>query len=338
MSAVRPMLAAPRSPSTALEAVKNATGGFDVDAFHVMDERDNALIADEILNGAGSSKFVYDFKIAGGGNVSGITVIGARHLAAHYGALKHRLVASVQKTGRLFQFTSFPAEGMPMSVSCAVIPDLEDEPDFYGAVVEIQDVKTGNSIQIERRENRFEKKSGGGEFERQHYATIAQSKAYRNAILALIPQDVQLRWKEQMLKLGKNETITGSVIEEKRSGILKFATKNALPVDRQALGDLGMDQISGLSEAAKENVGAFVNAAKALGILTEQGDPETGELPPKTAQIEHKQKVPAPDKKAEPAKAEAAKDGTAADALATQQQGQSEPDGRPAPPRLFSDE
>lgn len=337
MSVARPMLATPRSSSTALEAVKNATGGFDVDAFHVMDERDNALIADEILNGAGSSKFVYDFKIAGGGQVSGITVIGARHLAAHYGALKHRLVASVQKTGRLFQFTSFPAESMPMNVSCAVIPDLEDEPDFYGAVVEIQDVKTGNSIQIERRENRFEKRSGGGgEFERQHYATIAQSKAYRNAILALIPQDVQIRWKEQMLKLGKNETITSSVIEEKRSGILKFATKNALPVDRQALGELGMDQISGLSEAAKENVGAFVNAAKALGILVEQHDPETGELPAKTtAQIENKAKVP--EKKADQSKADPAKaENTKADAPANKQQ--SEPDGRPTPPALFGDE
>jgi hypothetical protein len=51
----RPQLVQPRAMQT-LEAVRSVTGGgFDPDAWHVMDERDNALVADEILHGAGSS-------------------------------------------------------------------------------------------------------------------------------------------------------------------------------------------------------------------------------------------------------------------------------------------
>src|SRR5215470_9213911 len=89
-----------------LQAVQAVAGsGWDPDAWHVMERRDEELIADEILNGAGSSKFVYSFDIQGTA-VSGISVIGARHLAAHYGGLKHRLVASAQKTGEMFVFTS----------------------------------------------------------------------------------------------------------------------------------------------------------------------------------------------------------------------------------------
>jgi hypothetical protein len=97
----RPQLVSPRQVAT-LDAVRQVTGGgFDVDAWHVMEERDNALVADEILHGPGSSTFVYQFEIKGTA-VAGISVIGARHLANHYKGLKHRLVAAQQKTGALF--------------------------------------------------------------------------------------------------------------------------------------------------------------------------------------------------------------------------------------------
>src|ERR1700748_2794345 len=145
----RPQLAEPRALQT-LDMVRSVTGGgsFAPDVWHVMDERDNALIAEEILHGAGSSKFVYSFEIVRGKPpVAGTSVVGARHLAAHYGGLKHRMVASAQKTGSLFTFTSYPAPGMPMTVSCSVIHELEDEDDFYSAVCEMSDVKNGNSIQ-----------------------------------------------------------------------------------------------------------------------------------------------------------------------------------------------
>jgi hypothetical protein len=273
----RPHLVEARALQT-LDAVRQVTGGgFDVDAWHVMEERDNALIADEILHGAGSSKFVYvieEMKDAEGKPVSGISVIGARHLANHYGGLQHRIVASMQKTGSLFTFTSYPAENIPMTVTTAILQELEEEDDFFAAVCEMKDIKTGNSIQIERREKRYERRRSGGEYERPNYATIAQSKAYRNAVLALIPQDVAIRWKAQMLKLGKGETITASVLDEKRAHVIRFAAQRAIGLDRHAVEGLTLDQISGLGDAAREGrLPAFVDAAKALGLDIETGSP-----------------------------------------------------------------
>jgi hypothetical protein len=279
----RPQLISPRAAQT-LEAVRNVTGGFDVDAWHVMDERDNQLVADEILHGTGSSTFVYDFEIAGK-RVSGVSVVGARHLAAHYRGLKHRLVASMQKTGELFVFQSFPAENMPMSVSASVVHELGAEPDFYSAIVEIADIKTGNSIQIERREQRFESRRDGSQYERPNYQTIAQSKAYRNAVLSLVPQDVVIRWKEEMLKLRKSDSITASVLDEKRSGVLRFAAQHGLSLDRRAITQLTIDQIGGLGDAAREGqLPAFANSARALGLEISQGEaqPEPGRATPET--------------------------------------------------------
>src|SRR6266704_2827112 len=86
-----------RASLRTIEAVRTATGGgFDADAYHVIEQRDDALIAEEVLHGAGSNKFVYQFSMRGGDIVAGISVVGARHLAAHYGGIKHRLVASIQ--------------------------------------------------------------------------------------------------------------------------------------------------------------------------------------------------------------------------------------------------
>lgn len=271
----RPSLVAPRRGQV-LEMIKSGAG-WDPDFYHVVNERDDQLIEDEILNGAGSSKFVYDFEIAGS-KVTGISVIGARHLAAHYGGLHHRLVASIQKVGSLFVFQSFPAPGQTMDVRASTIQDLADEPDYYSVVVEVEDIKTGNKIQMERREQRFEKRRDGSFFERPHYATIAQSKCYRNAILSLIDQAIIMKWKEQQLKLGKNETITVSVLDEKRSAVIQFATKLGLPVSREQVYQLTMDQISGLSQAAHEGkTPAFAQAATALGLIATLTDQSAGE-------------------------------------------------------------
>src|SRR5215467_11005903 len=205
-TATRPQLVAPR-PVEQLEMARNTAGEFDVDAFHAMNERDNQLVADGVLSGAGSSAFVYDFQIMNK-QVVGISVIGARHLAAHYKGLKHRLVASMEKRGALLTATSYPTPEHGMSVSATTLHELAEENDFYAALVEITDLKTGNTIQVERREAREEYRRDGTPYERPNYATIAQSKAYRNAVLALVPQDIVIRWRDEMLKLGKNVTIT----------------------------------------------------------------------------------------------------------------------------------
>src|SRR4249920_4993 len=97
--------------------------GFDVDAFHAMNARDNELIAERILEGSKARAFVYKFKISGS-EVAGISVVGAQHLANHYGGIQHRIVASMEKRGSVFTFTSYPAPGLPMAVSVSVVPEL----------------------------------------------------------------------------------------------------------------------------------------------------------------------------------------------------------------------
>jgi hypothetical protein len=287
----RPQLVAPRTAQT-LEAVRTMTGGFDIDAYHVMDTRDNQLIVDEVLHGAGSSTFVYNFDI-GGKMVAGISVIGARHLASHYQGLKHRLVMSEQKIGARYIFKTFPAENIPPAVTVQLIPELTDEDDYYSVVAEMVDIKTGNSYQQEKLEKRFEERRAGGWFERPHYATIAQSKVFRNLVLAHVPQDLIIQWREAMLKLKKHETITASVIDEKRQNVLRFAAQRAIALDRRAIEALTLDQIAGLGDAAREGrLPAFVQAAQALGL--EVGQEAAQETPTAAQGRESERRAPEP--------------------------------------------
>lgn len=256
-----------RGQSRQLEAVRNSSGTFDIDAYHVMEARDDALIAQEILYGSGSTKFVYSFEVAGK-LTTGISVIGARHLAAHYGGIKHRLIASVTKIGSLFTFTSYPQPDVPMHVDVQVIDLLEKQDDYYEVLAELTDVKVGNSIQIRKRESAEERKRDGSKFSRPHYSVIAEAKAYRNGVLALIDQAVQLKWKESMLALNKNEVITESVVEEKRASVLRFAASKSVPIDRNRLELLTMEQVAGLGDAGREGgLERFRSAAQSLGLL-----------------------------------------------------------------------
>ena len=253
-----------------IEMVRNATGGFDAEAFYVMNKRDDQLIADEILNGAGSRSFVYSFKIKGK-EVSGISVIGARHLAYHYQGLKHRIVASMEKNGSLVRTMSYPHEQAPMQFG--TYTDHSDTPDFYWCLVEMHDLKTGNVIQIEQTEKRFETRDDGTQWEKPHLQKIAHSKAYRNAVLDVIPQDVKIRWQQQQLALKVTDSITDDVIGEKRKGVLGYATRLAIAVQREALSQLSMEQISALSDVAREKDPVrFREALGSLGLAHDEGN------------------------------------------------------------------
>lgn len=290
-SPARPVaVAVPASPAgqrSLLEQVVQNTvaGGFDPDAWHVLDKRDDTLIEQDLLSGSGSHKFVYQFSLQGT-NVVGVSVVGARHLAYHYGGLRHRMIASTEKRGALFIYTTYPGEGASMRVETSYLHDLADETDFYSCLIEMEDVKKGNRIQVEKRETRTEKKRDGGTFERPHFQVIAQSKAYRNAVLSLVPQDVQLQWRDLQLKLGKSETVTASVADEKRAGVLRYAASKGIAVSRPALEALTLDQLSGLGDAARSDGGeaAFRRSALALGILV-AGEPTeaAGEAPAASA-------------------------------------------------------
>jgi hypothetical protein len=320
-----PRLAEPRGRARALEAVRMMGDGFDVDAWHCMEARDDQLVAEEILHGAGSASFVYSFEI-NRKLTTGVSVVGARHLAAHYKGLKHRLVASMQKTGALFTFTSYPAENLPMSVSASVVHELADEADYYAAVCEMLDLKTGNAIQVERREARFEYSRDGNPYERPNYSTIAQSKAYRNAVLALVPQDVLIRWKLEMLKLDRSELITDSVLDQKRANVLRFAAQRAIALDRRAVEALTLDQIAGLGDAAREGrLPAFVEAAKAVGLdlAAEDGKSPVPEAAPEPQE---------PRRRGRPPRAAPVAEGPPAPAAVAQEAPPQQPAAEPQPP------
>jgi hypothetical protein len=242
--------------------------------WHVMEKRDNQLIEDEILHGAGSSAFVYSFKIKGK-EISGVSVVGARYLATKYGGLKHRILSSTQKDGARFTYRTYPDRETRQDVSSNMIPDLADEPDYYSVMVEVEDIKTGNTIQVEAEEKRYEPRDDGSYWEKPHYRKIAQAKAYRNAILDLVPQTVVLAWKIEMLKLQKGEIITDSVIEQKRKSVLTYTASQGIPLLRSAVNDLSMEQIDGLAEAARSKDKArFAAALEGLNLKEGEGDEE----------------------------------------------------------------
>lgn len=265
----------PGAGASLLDQVIAATGQFDPDAWHVMDRRDSRLIEDELMNGRLSNKFFYRFDIPGSGTVTGISVVGARHLASFYGGLKHRLVATTRKKGALFVFQSYPHEGVGMQVTVQKIPDLEGEDDFYTALVQIEDIKTGNTVQVEATEQETKARSarkGGGTYENPHAHKIAQAKAYRNGVLAVIPQDVRLGWQVKLMEMegadSKSIVITDDLLGEKRDQVMRFAAAKGVALDPTRVQGLTMNLIAGISQAAHEGrTDGFARAAESLGLM-----------------------------------------------------------------------
>jgi hypothetical protein len=264
-----------------------AKAGFDLDYFHAMEERDNALIADEVLSGSLSSTFVYNFPGSDGKPLVGISVVGARHLAHKYGKIKHRILGSILKKGSMFIFTNYPHDGTPFNITVSSLPEMREEMDFYKVLIEISDLSTGNSIQIEKMETTFEmRRDKSGYYERKHVEAIAQSKAFRNGLLALLPQDIVESFKAECLKIsGKTLVITENVLDAKRSNVIGYAIRNAIPIDRAKLSTLTMSQIAGLSAAAHEDgLETFTRALTVLGISgNKTTDVPTAGTPPATA-------------------------------------------------------
>lgn len=256
-------------PSLVSEST-NLPVAFDLDAYHAMSVRDDQLVAQRAAHGVAGKIFIYKFSMKGQ-QVEGISVEGAQQLAGTYGGIKHRMVASVEKKGSVFTFRSYPSQGVPMAVNVAVVPELAGEDDFYSVLVECTDVKTGNSFQVEKSENRFEERKDGSPYQRPNYQIIAQSKARRNAILALIPGDAQENFKKHCLETNEAIDITSDVFRMKLAGVTQYAAKRGIAIDRRALQDLTLEQISGLGEAARgEDTEGFQEAMEALGLVTAQ--------------------------------------------------------------------
>jgi len=245
-------------------------GRFDPDAWHVMQERDNALIRDELLHGAASNAFVYNFDIKGKA-VTGVSVVGARELASQYKGIKSRIVATIEKRGSLFIFRTFT----PLSIETRVLHELADDDDFYECVMEVSDIKTANSIEVRKKESRTEKKRDGTTYERPHYDVICESKAFRNGVLSVLPQSVIQDFKARCLKAG-NAT-QEATIQQRRAAAGAHAAKHGITIDRAALEGLTYDELTGLGGAAAQGLEQFKRSAMALGLIP-GADKETGEL------------------------------------------------------------
>lgn len=259
-------------PNVFERLLQQQSSRFDPDAYHVMQQRDDQLIEDELLYGVASKKFVYDFKIQST-RVTGVSVVGARQLASEYGGIKSRIVATVEKRGALFIFRSFE----PLNIHTAVLHELSEETDFYECIMQVDDIKTGNSIQVRKKEAKTEKKSvqnGGGSYDRPHYDVISESKAFRNGVLSVLPQSVIEAFKQKHLTAGN--TSNEQTIAQRREGVIKFAGKHGIALQRDALAALTFAELDGLKGSIELGIEGFMKASGALGLI----ESATGEVAP----------------------------------------------------------
>lgn len=285
-----------QTAASQFEQLINRPARFDPDAYHAMQERDNALIRDQVLHGSCEPEFVYAFLIKGK-LTTGVSVVGARQLAAEYGGITARIVATVEKRRGLFIFRSFD----PLQVNTQQIDDLESDEDFYECVTEVCDIKTGNKIQVRKSENRREQTRDGRFYDVPHFDVIAESKAFRNGVLAILPQSVIQKFEAKCLRaamasgtLGPevNRALTNyfaqqdamrsgvameKTIDQVRDDCIAFATKRGLRVNRDVMRELSYAELDGLRAAAGD-AATFRDSLESLGAL--QADAATTEPEP----------------------------------------------------------
>ena len=257
--------------SDPFDAMVQKPARFDSDAWHAMNERDNRLIEDSIVHGAASDAFIYSFNISGK-LVEDISVIGARELVSQYGGIQSRIISSMEKQGEMLIMRNMA----PASMQFQIAPELEETPDFYECIIEVKDIKNGNSIQVRKRENKQEARRDGSKYDRPHYDVIAESKAFRNAVLALLPQHVIMEFKERCKKQGKVEVRSKDDLID---AVLRFAVKSGIRVNRNAVSKMTYQQIMGLGEAAKEGLANFKQAAISQGLAETDPDEESQDKP-----------------------------------------------------------
>ena len=253
-----------------------ARTSYDADFATAMTKRDDSLIAQEVLHGGLSKKYLYNFPGAGGAPMVGISVVGARELAYHYGGISHSILGVTTKRGAMFQFESY----IPFDISVKPIPELARERDFVTVRIRMVDTKKANSVEVihtemlhDEHNSAFMAKHPSAEllYDRPHAQTIALSKAYRNGVRTLVPQHVQIEWIE--LNKGVSEDLTTDVLAEKRAAVQRYAASKGLTLDRQSVERITIEQISGLSDAVREgNLPAFQQSCQALGLIARPPD------------------------------------------------------------------
>lgn len=277
-------LTTPSPPENLPATIGHNSMAMDEDMLRVISVRDEALVADEIMSGS-SGAFSYSFRMPGQSKpVTGISVVGARHLAVKYKFLQHRLVCSISKRDRMMTVTTYPHRGQPMKVEVHVLDELATVDDYYTVMIEMKDLQTGLVQQTEKTEARFKKRNtknedsskseatnskGGkpGYFENEHFETIAQAKAFRNGVIHILPQDVVQDFLAQSINAGSNQDLTQDYLEHARRGLLEFCTLKGIRAKKAAIWRLDLAQIETLRKARADGIERLRNALAALGCV-----------------------------------------------------------------------
>lgn len=265
----------------------SSEGKLTPEIIHAMEERDDQLVRDLVLRGHIAEEYIYEFS-TGGKKVRGVSVNGAQELASHYRGITSRVVTSTEKNGDLIIFRTFDPAGI--QVQC--VPQLADRPDWYDVTLEVTDTKTGNSVQVRKSESAVGADRFGKEYDRPHFATIADSKAYRNGVLRLVPRSVVNEFKK--LCIQAKTVVQEKTLPERQAELTRYAARFGVSVDRQSINKLTFDEVSGLSDAAMEGGDAFKQALTGLGLASMSDVAETSAEADPADQASHQPNDPPP--------------------------------------------
>ena len=155
-------------------ALVPASGDVPAEAVAAIESADEEAIVQHILTGSGPDAFLYSFPV-GGKPIVGISVDGAAEIAQLVGNIEVLPDMHVQDRGTSF-FAAVRARNLSRNVT------------WMGS----HEQKKNKTL-----------RDGAGEVPDEHAFTVAISKATRNAVLRVVPQEVVHRICEQFLARGK---------------------------------------------------------------------------------------------------------------------------------------
>ena len=86
--------------------------------------------------------------------------------------------------------------------------------------------------------------------------------------MSVLPQNVVIDFEKRCLAAGNKSD--EKTIDQLRDGVIAFAAKSGIGLDRKAVAGLSYAEINGLGSAAKEGLDAFKGALLALGVVQGQ--------------------------------------------------------------------
>ena len=136
-------------------------------------------------------------------------------------------------------------------------------------------------------EMRWDTARDGKPYQNRHFATVAQAKAFRNAIEHVLPQDVVLAFVNNILEFrGENKngkTEVGGHLQDTRAKLRRYATSNGITIDVGALERQPLENLAGLGDAARAGRVEFIAALTAAGLFLSAADAPPPKQAPKAA-------------------------------------------------------